>query len=219
MTGKGNKRIEGSKKKRGTTQSKRKKRGPVKLESDQDFLKVFAMEEQGFDPAGDDKKTKKTSAKKKNRHGLDILDDLVSDSATKNSDDETQLFETLLEESFSKTKASSRPNYKPVPLKKRLKRYPPVEKKIDLHGMTGIQAQTRARSFIQTCKEQGLFTIRVVVGKGLHSSFGPVLPDLIEDLVNQMKKEGTVLWFEWDNKIKSKSGSLVIYLKQFEAYD
>ncbi len=61
--------------------------------------------------------------------------------------------------------------------------------------------------------------MRLIVGKGRHSKMGPVLPDVIEDLVVAMKKQGVVLWFEWDKKSKSRSGALIVYLKQFDAFD
>jgi len=30
----------------------------------------------------------------------------------------------------------------------------------------------------------------------------------------KLKKEGVVLWFEWDKKFKSRSGAVIVYLKQ-----
>jgi len=64
--------------------------------------------------------------------------------------------------------------------------------------------------------EKRVFTLRVVVGRGLHSEFGAVLPHVVEDLLVRLKRDGVVLWFEWDRKIKSHSGSLVVYLNQFD---
>jgi hypothetical protein len=46
-----------------------------------------------------------------------------------------------------------------------------------------------------------------------------VLPDVVEDLVVAMKKEGSVLWFAWDRKKKNRSGAMIVYLKQFEQYE
>ncbi|MBU2628970.1 MAG: Smr/MutS family protein, partial [Proteobacteria bacterium] len=103
--------------------------------------------------------------------------------------------------------------------KKRLKRYPSPEVELDLHGYTTIGAQVKARSFIRTAKHQGFFTIRIIVGKGLHSDLGPVLPDVVEDVLREMKKQDLVIWYEWDKKKKSKSGAVIVYLKQFEQFD
>ena len=105
----------------------------------------------------------------------------------------------------------------PVPLKKRLKRYPPPQKILDLHGDTASTAELKAETYIRTCKRNGIFTLRIVVGRGLHSQWGPVLPDIIEDLLIKLKKQDIVLWFNWDRKKKSRSGSLIVYLKQFRS--
>jgi DNA-nicking Smr family endonuclease len=128
-------------------------------------------------------------------------------------------FTKLLEESFQKNAAKPLKKPPPLPLKKRLKRYPPPEASLDLHGYTAIDAQIRAESFIYSCKMQGFFTVRIIVGKGRHSELGPVLPDVMEDVLNEMKRKNLVIGFGWDKKIKSKSGSIIVYLKQFERYD
>ena len=106
-----------------------------------------------------------------------------------------------------------------MPLKKRLKRYPPVEIQLDLHGFNAIGAGMKAKSFIISCKQQGYFTLRIIVGKGLHSELGPVLPDIIEDLLKQMKNQDQIIFYEWDKKKKSQSGAVIVYLKQFEQFD
>ena len=106
-----------------------------------------------------------------------------------------------------------------MPVKKRLKRYPPVEVELDLHGYTAIGAQVKARSFIHSCKHQGYFTVRIIVGKGLHSDCGPVLPDVVEDVLKEMKKQDLVISYEWDKRKKSKSGAVIVYLKQFEQFE
>ena len=54
------------------------------------------------------------------------------------------------------------------------------------------------------------------MGKGLHSEGGPVLPDVVEDLLKEMKKENIVLAYVWEGKKKIKSGSVVVYLKRFQ---
>ncbi|NOX35519.1 MAG: Smr/MutS family protein, partial [Deltaproteobacteria bacterium] len=78
--------------------------------------------------------------------------------------------------------------------------------------------EARAISFILTCRRQGFFTIRIIVGKGLHSDFGPVLPDVVEDVLNEMKNQNQVIFYKWEKKTKSKSGAVIVYLKQFEGF-
>ena len=68
----------------------------------------------------------------------------------------------------------------------------------------------------QACDDECCFE---VVGKGLHSDLGPVLPDVVEDVLKEMKKQGLVIFYEWDKKKKSKSGAVIAYLKQFERFE
>ena len=102
-----------------------------------------------------------------------------------------------------------------VPLSKRLKRYPPPESKLDLHGFTGTGATIKADSYIRTAFQNGLFTIRIIVGKGTHSDFGAVLPGVVQDLLVKLKNESIVLHFVWEKKKKAKSGAIIVYLNQF----
>ena len=181
-----------------------KKKLPV-LDSDQDFLDAF--EKQRSSRTDDFKKDSIINSVEKQK----ITEDYCSS--------ENEAFSTMLEDSFkSKTiKPIKRP--KPMPLKKRLKRYPGVELELDLHGYNAIGAQLRLRSFIQSCKHQGYFTLRIIVGKGLHSENGAVLPDVVEDELKNMKKENFVISYEWEKKKKRQSGAIVVYLKQFEQYE
>ncbi len=180
---------------------------------------------------------------RKNKHGLPFIDDYeaqflpkdetIEDGVSRSSganassalaveetvweDLSPESFERLLEESF-KARKTSRHVPKPMPLKRRLKRYPRPEKNLDLHGFTAIGAEIKARAFITTAKKQGYFTLRIIVGKGRHSEDGPVLPDVIEDLLKILKEENIVLSFQWEGPKKSKSGAIIVYLKQFREY-
>ncbi len=101
-----------------------------------------------------------------------------------------------------------------VPLAKRLKRYPPPESRLDLHGFTGDSAVIKTDSYIRSCFYQGIFTVKIIVGKGLHSEFGAVLPGVVQDLLAKLKDEKIVLHFTFDKK-KAKSGAIIVYLNQF----
>ncbi len=159
------------------------------------------------------------------RNGLPILcrstslSKLFANKAQKGEDDED--FPTLLERSLKGKNGAALLRDKrekdlpePVPLKKQLKRYPPPEEELDLHGDTAVRAVVRSESFVRTAWRAGEFTVSIVVGKGLHSESGAVLPDVVEDLLVRLKKEGVVLWFEWDRKFKNRSGAVIVYLKQ-----
>jgi DNA-nicking Smr family endonuclease len=191
------------------------------FDSDKDFLEAFKRKKKG--------KTKRNlkntgqtdpllTSPSKNKHGVKVLDDL-SEDIDFFEDPVKEDFKALLEESFKKKQSNPVKKSSPVPLKKRLKRYPPVELQLDLHGFNAIGAQVKAKSFIISCKQQGYFTVRIVVGRGLHSELGPVLPDIIEDLLKQMKAQEQIIFYEWDKKKKSQSGAVIVYLKQFEQFD
>ncbi|MBU8909663.1 MAG: Smr/MutS family protein [Desulfobacterales bacterium] len=200
----------GNKEKKKQKNFKKKKKNDLPVfDSDHDFLKAF------------EKKNEIKTDKKRNqinRHGVQVLDDL-SDNHNFRENPSKEIFSELLEESFKNREVKPAKKTSPMPVKKRIKRYPPVEVELDLHGYNAIGAQVRARSFINNCKHQGFFTLRIIVGKGLHSDLGPVLPDVVEDVCKEMKKQNLVIWYEWDKKKKSKSGAVIVYLKQFECFE
>lgn len=98
-------------------------------------------------------------------------------------------------------------------LKEKLRRYPAPQAQLDLHGDTALIARQRADSFLRTAVAEGSLTVRLIVGKGLHSEGGAVLPDVIEDLLVVLKREGRVLTYRWDKGGKRKSGAVIVYLE------
>lgn len=199
------------KKKRNEIKRQDKNDLPI-LDSDHDFLKAFEKKEK------DNQKKINKDLPHKNKHGVQVLDHLSREEGVPQNLSE-QDFAQLLEKSLKNKKSSSSANKTQISVKKRLKRYPPVEIELDLHGFNAIGAEVKARSFIHTCKHRGYFTIRIIVGKGLHSDLGPVLPDVVEDLLREMKKKDLVIGYKWDKKKKSKSGAVIVYIKQFEQFE
>lgn len=197
--------------------NKRNKNDLPVFDSDYDFLKEFEKKE-AVKTENRENSIDPCEKNKLNKHGVQVLDNLsVENDFTEDSS--KQEFTQLLEASFKKGKAKPVKKPSPVPVKKRLKRYPPVEIELDLHGYTAIGAQVKARSFIHTCKQQGVFTVRIIVGKGLHSDLGPVLPDVVEDVLQELKTQDLVIGYEWDKKKKSKSGAVIVYIKHFERFE
>ncbi|MEN8257722.1 MAG: Smr/MutS family protein [Thermodesulfobacteriota bacterium] len=91
--------------------------------------------------------------------------------------------------------------------------YPPPQETLDLHGCTAQEAEDKTRHFIEDARHRGIRTLRVITGKGLHSPGGlAVLPDIIEQKLTLLKKEGGIVAFSWERKVKSKSGALHVYL-------
>jgi len=159
-----------------------------------------------------------------NKHGLPILSRSISLAgifAQKEQNVEED-FPAMLAQSLAEKDGGALLREKrekelpdPVPIQRRLKRYPSPQYGLDLHGDTAVRAVVRSESFLRTAWRAGDFTVSIVVGRGLHSEFGAVLPDVVEDLLIKLKKEGVVLWFEWERKVKSRSGAVIVYLKQF----
>ena len=206
-------------------QKLRRKNDLPKLASDKDFLCAFLRDDEDVLKEKQEKPRKPGNPQGHlNKHGLPFLDDyeiwmnknlephtLYADKTTEPEGDFTILLEAHLKENRLPGQAP-----KPMPLKRRLKRYPPPEADIDLHGFTAIGAQVKARSFISSAHVQGFFTLRIIVGKGLHSEGGPVLPHVVDDLLKEMKKENIVLAYEWEGKKKLRSGAVLVYLKRFD---
>ncbi len=200
------------------------------LDSTQDLFSAFLNPQVSTTEEKIKPSHRKASGPRLNKHGLPVIDtfesqflagESVSSESQKNSegsedsDAPEENFELLLEASLKQTSGPPKKKPMPMPVKKRLKRYPPPEAELDLHGFTALGAELKAKAFISTCKHQGYFSLRIIVGKGLHSDMGPVLPNVMEDVLKILKDQNIVLAYEWEGQKKSKSGALIVYLKQF----
>lgn len=192
---------------------KKKKHKLPLLGSDQDLLKAFTRSSETSSS-----EEFKVEAQPLNRHGLPLVD-RGTGGVSRTADDpepDSKSFADLLDSYLSRPSARKKTvSPKPMPYHRRIKRYPPPEIDLDLHGFTALGAQLKARSFLTACKQQGYFTVRIIVGKGLHSDPGPVLPDTIEDLLADLKAKDIVLGFSWERKKKVRSGAVIVYLRQF----
>lgn len=170
---------------------------------------------------------KKTPQARKNRHGIPVLKDkidwnLVFDSEEKDTNTE-ETFAALLEKSLGFKELDvllhekkQEPPPPLLPLKKRLARYPSPEETLDLHGFSGIQASLKTEIFLEDAKKKGLFTVRVITGKGLHSDGPAILPGIVEQKILELKRKDLILAYQWENKSGKPHGSVRIYLKQFK---
>lgn len=196
---------------------KRKKKDLPVFASDLDLFREFMEKEDGR-KTQEPERPAPEEEKQLNKHGLPFLKEgpnALSLSGPEPSEEAEQDFSALLEASFRHPVKKIRPPCRPVPLTKKLRRYPGPEVELDLHGFTSLEARVKARSFILSCRHQGYFTLRIIVGRGLHSDLGPVLPDVMEDLLQELKKEQMVLSYQWDRKKKARSGAIIVFLKQF----
>lgn len=177
------------------------------FESDDEFLDVFQKKD-GL---------KKRSENENSVHSSPEF--YLKEEELEEELEEEEDFSALLEESFKNTPGKSDRKPPAVPLKKRLKRYPGAELELDLHGYTAVGAQVKINSFVLSCKQQGYFTLRVIVGRGLHSEEGAVLPDIVEDELKKLKSRNLILSYKWEGKKKKQSGAMIVYVKQFEEYE
>ena len=120
---------------------------------------------------------------------------------------EDRRHQALLEE-----KKQAATKTRPLTMKERIKSYPAPQVELDLHGDRGTEAEKRTEVFIRDAREKRIRTLRLIVGKGLHSQGKAVLPDIVEKKIIQLRKEKCILHFEWEKKDKLKSGALIVYL-------
>ncbi len=60
---------------------------------------------------------------------------------------------------------------------------PVVGAELDLHGCTAYEAVDAVRTFLAEERAAGTRRVRIIVGKGRHSTGGPVLPDAVKALL------------------------------------
>jgi len=99
-----------------------------------------------------------------------------------------------------------------LPVSLRIKRYPGPQAELDLHGDTARRAVEKTALFIESSRRHRLLTLRIIVGRGSHSSDGPVLPDAVAGKLSELKSIGRILDFRWERQGKSKSGAVIVYL-------
>jgi DNA-nicking Smr family endonuclease len=97
-------------------------------------------------------------------------------------------------------------------LRQQIKSHPLPQRQLDLHGCTAVQAQQRTEAFVRGALHAELATLRIIVGKGLHSQGRAVLPDAVAEKLSELKRRGQVLTFQWEKHKKSRSGALIVYL-------
>lgn len=87
-----------------------------------------------------------------------------------------------------------------------------LEAKLDLHGLTVDEASAKVGFFLRDVSYQGLQTVVIITGKGLHSSDGPVLRQAIEQLLNQ-QREHVLEWGVAPRRFGG-DGALIVFLRQ-----
>ncbi|MDM8524262.1 Smr/MutS family protein [Desulfococcaceae bacterium HSG8] len=160
-----------------------------------------------------------------NKHGIPILTKADTDNLSEHftgKKPETENFAESLEKSLSGKTArillmEKTDEVQPdLSASEKIKMYPNPEDELDLHGYTAREAAVKTESFIRNARHRGLLTLRIIVGKGLHSQGRAVLPDVIENKIAYLKKEKFVLTFQWEKRAKLRSGAIIVYLAKRE---
>jgi DNA-nicking Smr family endonuclease len=100
----------------------------------------------------------------------------------------------------------------PLRLTERLAAYPAPQEELDLHRLTGQEAERRIENFLQTARGRGLLTLRIITGRGRHSEGPAVLPEVAEHKLLELKERRLVLAYRWEKRKKERSGALLVYL-------
>ena len=87
------------------------------------------------------------------------------------------------------------------------------ESQLDLHGLTAEEAEKKTRSFLLTQKRRGQQTVRIITGKGLHSTGPGVLRDLVELILHEGRQKGQLKHFAWEKRSKEQSGAVLVQLR------
>ena len=85
-----------------------------------------------------------------------------------------------------------------------------VQREIDLHGMTVVEAKMALREFLISALEQEVRCVRIVHGKGLRSGHrGPVLKAVVSSL---LRRTGSVLAYVSARPVDGGTGALYVLL-------
>jgi DNA-nicking Smr family endonuclease len=167
-------------------------------------------------------KTKQSPAAKTDKKGFRVLTDehdlyqLFAEKKNSKQEDFGRIFEEFQQDKQQrlllqeKKKISSETT--PLTVSQRIKTYPAPQLELDLHGSTALEAEKKTESFIENARREKIRTVRIIVGKGLHSERKAILPDVVEKKIIRLKRKNWLLGFEWEKKDKRKSGALVVYL-------
>lgn len=205
------------------------RKGIPRLSSDHDLEKLMLSGIGGNDDTdAPEKKPEQAEIRKKkmelrDRNKVPFIPDNIDLAKTFGSDPEN-VFQNLLHKNLSgksgdmllREKKQKKGTPAPVPVEQRIKRYPAPQEDLDLHGFTAIEADRKTDIFIRSARKRDLFTVRIIVGKGLHSQGRAVLPDIVEDRLAALKNEKEVLTFRWEKRQKTKSGAVIVYLNHFD---
>ena len=179
--------------------------------------------EERLEDSFSDKRFNAKVSKLKTKQGvqkLSLEDTLFNEIEEEKAPDKS--FDELLEESLKNKssqdlileKIAASSEKLSIPNITKLSKYPEPQDEIDLHGLKGNEAELKADFFIRDSKARGLVSIRIIMGKGTHSTGRAILRDIVEGKIIALKREGQIHTFKWEKEKKLKSGAVIVYLKK-----
>tara|TARA_B100000614_G_C14490791_1_gene470621 strand:- start:809 stop:1222 length:414 start_codon:yes stop_codon:yes gene_type:complete len=104
------------------------------------------------------------------------------------------------------------------------KSFPNIEKSIDLHGYTLLDANTEIQKFIFECYEKGSTTVNIITGKGSRSKNKDdpyqakdlsILKYSVPNFINENKElMKIILKIDFDSVNSPSKGNFLVYLKK-----
>lgn len=92
------------------------------------------------------------------------------------------------------------------------------QKEVDYHGLDPFLGESGIRQFTQEAIDraqvEGVHTIRLIVGKGLHSKNGAVIKPIVQKFLQELQQSGEIRSFGYDKNhgVGQNEGALVVKL-------
>lgn len=177
----------------------------MKKKNDDDDLSLFRQTLSGVKPVQQDKiapkkKKPKPIPRQRRLDDSQVLNDLLS-----RSHDMSEL-ETGEELVYLKAGVQQ------TVLRKLRRGHYSIGAELDLHGLTSLEAHREVSHFLQECRYQGIYCVRIIHGKGYGSK--DKLPVLKNKLNNWLRQYDQVLAFSSARAFDGGTGAVYVLLKR-----
>lgn len=80
------------------------------------------------------------------------------------------------------------------------------DRTLDLHGMLKDEALRKVEMIVKEMRARKITKLRIITGKGKHSSDEPVIPQAVDSLLLTLKKAFFIRFIKWENRTVKGSG-------------
>ena len=77
---------------------------------------------------------------------------------------------------------------------------------VDLHGLTKDEALRKVETVVKEMRVRRIKKLRIITGKGKHSSEDPVIPQAVDTLLISLKRASFIRFIKWENRAVKGSG-------------